>query len=353
VRCEPAVAESWFIGTGTTIQDESQLLLINPYDDAALVNVSLYGKSGRLDVPGTTGISVGPRSRVVQKLTDWAPLEAWLAVRVEVVAGRVSSGVRRARSVNLVPSGVEWLPRTGNPAERVTVGALPGGQGERTLVVVNPGRDPALVHVEVTRQDGQFVPTELAQIEVPGERTVAVPIAGVLEGKSAALTVESDGVPILAGAYAETRGETGPSVDFVVSAGMPPLDGPALLTDNRIGSTTDTALMFWAPDGNAEVTLKQLAIGGGSSAGKSEVVPIEQGKLVVIALSRAFGRGDPLPVLVTPSGNSAPVFGTRVISEKHPRGVMTTTLGMRSQPLEGVPVPNVSHNPGAWLLSRP
>ncbi len=353
VRCEPPVANSWFIGAATTINDESLLLLINPYDDSALVNVSVYSKAGRLDVPGSTGITVGPRSRLAQQLSKWAPDEPWLAVRVEAVAGRVSPAIRRTRLVKQVPSGIDWLPRSAPPSEFVTVGALPGGAGDRTLVLVNPGRDPALVRVELARQDGQFVPVELAEVEVAAERVVAVSLTKVLEGKSASLRVESDGPPVLAGAHAEIRGETGPGIDFLVSAGMEPLSGPALTTDNRADASADTAFMFAAPDGPAELTLTQVPLIGKARTAKTKVVPIEQGKLVVIALSTAFGRGDPLPVLVTPSGNSAPVYGVRITTENNSGGTLSTSLGLQSQPLAGVPRPEVAHDAGAWLITRP
>lgn len=355
VRCEPAVADSWYIGAATTISDRSELLLVNPYDDTATVDVVLYSRKGRLDVPGTTGVSVKARSRVVRALADWAPDEPWLAVHVLVRSGRVSPAARRTRSVKQVPSGVDWIPRSASPAEVSSVGALAGGKGVRTLLIVNPGVDALTARVQVTRQDGQFVPAELAEIEVPGERVVAVPLTAILEGRSAMLEVSTDGPLALAGAYAEYTDPDVAGADFVYAAGMPALSGPALLTDNRVGPTVDTALMFSAPDGAAEITLTQLNSNQPSSAdqgapAKTSLVPVRQGTLVVVALSRQFGSGDPLPVLVTTSANSAPVFATRVIVDKSVSGPLVTALAVQGQPLAGVAVPRVVPDPGGWLF---
>jgi hypothetical protein len=349
VRCEPAVADSWYVGAATTISDRSELLLVNPYDDGAIVDVALYSRKGRIDVPGTTGVSVRARARVVKALADWAPDETWLAVHVVVRSGRVSPAVRRIRSIRSVPSGVDWIPRNTAPAETTYVGALPGGTGDRTLLIVNPGVDSLTARVQLTRQDGQFVPADLAEVEIPGEKVVVVPLTAELEGQSATLRVETDGPPAVVGAFAEYTDTTKPGADFVYAGGLPALSGPALLTDNRIGPTVDTALMFAAPEGNAEVTLTEVTAGG--SPGRTSLVPVQQGTLVVVALSRAFGRGDPLAVLVTTSSNSAAVYGTRVTVEKSPRGPLVTALGMQGQPLAGVPVPAVVQDPAGWLVT--
>lgn len=350
VRCEPAVADSWYVGAATTISDRSELLLVNPYDDGATVDVMLYSRKGRIDVPGMTGVSVKPRSRVVKALADWAPDETWIAVHVLVRSGRVSPAVRRIRSIKGIPSGVDWIPRSAAAAEVTNVGALPGGSGDRTLLIVNPGVDSLTARVQVTRQDGQFVPADLAEIEVPGGKVVAVSLTADLDGKSAMLRVETDGPPALAGAFADYPGDTVAGADIVYAAGMPALSGPALLTDNRVGAVVDTALMFSAPDGDAEVTLTQLRPAGSLAQPSTSVVPVRQGTLVVVALSRAFGRGDPLPVLVTTSANSAAVYGTRVVVEKSTRGPLVTALAIQGQPLAGVAVPRVAADPAAWLL---
>jgi hypothetical protein len=196
------------------------------------------------------------------------------------------------------------------------------------------------------------VPIDLTDVDVEAERLLAIDLTGELDGQSAMVEVETDGAVALAGAYAEYAGSSPASLsDFVFAGAAPVLSGPALLTDNRVGPTVDTALMFSAPEGDAEVTLTEVPAGG--AAGRTSIVPVRQGDLVVVALSRAFGRGDPLSVLVTTSTNSADVYGTRVIIDKAKRGTLVTALSIQPQPIAGVPVPHVVHDPRGWLLTKP
>jgi len=89
---------------------------------------------------------------------------------------------------------------------------------------------------------------------------------------------------------------------------------------------------------------------GAPGPARTQLVPVKQGALVVVALSRTFGRGNPLPIVVTASANSDAVFGTRVIVEKSARGPLVTALGIQGQ-LGGVPLPEVEHDPRGWLMT--
>jgi hypothetical protein len=278
------------------------------------------------------------------------PGRAAFAVKVTAQSGRVSSAVRRSRVVDGVPSGVDWLPRTDRPAEIVTVGALPAGNGSRTLLLVNPGEEPALAKVVVTRTDGQFVPDGLAELVVPAGRLLQVPLTDVLEGDAAGVRVTSDGLPLLAGAIADNQGRTGKVQEIAFAAGLPALDGPALLTDNRVAAGVDSQLLLFAPDGAAEVTITAVpARGATGRLPAPKVVVLQQGELQSLSVASVTGGAD-AGVVVTPSANSSAVYGTRVISERSAAGPLLTTLGIRSQSASGVPVPAVSADPRAWLV---
>jgi len=351
VRCEPTVADSWFVGASTTINDHSQLVLTNPYDDVAVVRVDLYTADGKLAVPGTDGVEVPARTRVVKPLEKWAPSEKWLAVRVVAESGRVASAVRRTSQVDLNPAGVDWIPRAGRPAETVTLGALPAGTGPRWLVLLNPGKDPALVRVQVTTKNGQTLPSSLGQLEVPGRKLLAVPVAAEVGKEVAVLGVFSDGPPVLAAAYTESRSAKSPLREFAFSGGSSALAGPALLTDNRVGKGIGTTLALFAPEGSAEVTVSPVQVRGDPRPKDAPTrVAVPQGRLVLVSLADVTSSGDPRPVVVTPQGGSAPVYATRIITEAGSRGPLFTVLGVRSQPHDGLPMPPVYDDPAAWVI---
>lgn len=350
VPCEPTVADSWFLGAATTINDQSRLVLANPYDDVAIVRVELYTKDGKLSVPGTDGVEVPARTRIVKSLEEWVPSEKWLAVRVVAESGRVASAVGRSTEIDLNPAGVDWVPRAGRPGETLVLSAMPAGGGPRWLVLLNPGKDPALVRVQVTTKTGQTIPTSLGQLEVPGGKLLAVPVAGEVAREAAVLGIFSDGPPVLATAYAENRSAKTPIREFAFSGGSSPLTGPALLTDNRVGKAVDTTLALLAPEGAAEVTISAVPVRGDPAPkDQPKRVPVPQGKLVLVSLADITSSGDPRPVVITPSGGSAPVYATRIITEEGTRGPLLTVLGVRSQPHDGLPMPPVYDDPAAWL----
>lgn len=353
VRCEPTVADSWYLGASTTINDRSQLVLANPYDDVAVVRVELYTTAGKLNVPGTDGVEVAARTRVVQPLEKWAPSESWLAVRVVAESGRVASAVRRSTEIDLTPAGVDWVPRAGRPGETLTLSALPAGNGARTLLLLNPRRDPALVRVQVTTKGGETSPASLGQIEVPGGKLVAVPIARELAKQAAVLAIFTDGGDVLAGAHVENRSAKTRIREFAFSAASAPLTGPALLTDNRVGKAINTTLMLVAPQAAAEVTISPVPVRGDPAPkDPPKRVAVPKGRLVLVSLATLTSAGDPRPVVVTPSGNSGPVYATRVIEEVGIRGPLFTALAVRSQPHDGLPMPPVQDDAAAWLPRR-
>ena len=342
----PGTLAEWLPAAGL------ELVLVNPYDDAAVVDVTFVGSGDEsVLVPASRGIAVPPRSRIVRPLVNWLPDRPAFALKVVAQSGRVSSAVRRSRLVNGVPSGVDWLPRAERPSDVVTLGALPSGVGERTLMLVNPGDDPALARVLVTKPDGQFVPEGLSEVVVPPRRLVQVPLTAVLQGTAAGVRVVSDGVPLLAGAIAHNQAASAPAQEIAFVAGQRPLDGPALLLDNRAGPRGDTHLLLFAPDGAAEVTITGLPVRGTAAVAVTpKVVVLKQGELQSVAISTVSTGGDVRPVVVTSSSNSAEVYGTRVITEETDDGPMVTAQAIRSQSAAGVQVPPVTHDPHAWLV---
>jgi len=80
-----------------------------------------------------------------------------------------------------------------------------------------------------------------------------------------------------------------------------------------------------------------------------KVVVLQHGELQSVRVA-SVTRGRDGAVVVTPSGNSSAVYGTRVVSASTPTGPLLTTLGIRSQSVAGVPVPAVSADPRAWLV---
>lgn len=346
LRCEPPRTDTWFEGGGTLVGDVSVLVLANVDDTAATVDVAVFSSTGAVDPRPGRGITVAPHRRLVINLDTLAPDRARLAVHVKSVRGRVAAGLRHAKSVGPVPQGVDWVPQAAAPARSVVVPGVPAGPGIRTLWITNPTTDDTVAQVQVTTQDGQFVPTEFAQVNVPAGTTVERRLDVLARNSALAVTVTSASAPVLAGALiVDLQG--GPIREFAYAAGAAPLSGPALVTDLLINGPTESTLVLSAPQAAATVVVTPLRVLGTDGAvPPAKTVSVPAGRSAVLRLSTFFPPGTTarLAVDVRPSPTSGPVYGARYLSERGERGALTTLLVLRG-PAQRVPRPLVARDP--------
>lgn len=360
VRCEAPAADSWFLGASTLSGNDAQLVLVNPYDDPALVRVELYGGRGTIDVPELEGLVLPARSRVVRELAHIAPDEGQLVVHVVAREGRVAPAVRVSRGKGTTPLGVDWLPRLSQPGEQVDVPGIPPGNGARRLFVFAPGEDGAHLRIQLTLDDEQFVPDGYDDFEVPGGIPTSFDLNKVLTevdqataekfDRPASLRIYAEGAPVFATVFADSHARFLPirELSYVGQAG--PITGPTLVTEARNTSEMDCALLFSAPDGVAHVSIDTLVheggTGGATPAHKELEIPA--GRLVSFPY-KSLPVDSLVAVVVTPEAGSAPVWVTRLVSERGKRGPLFTTTALVTQPTAGYDPPDVVADPSAAL----
>lgn len=201
LRCGPPTPESWFVGGSSAVGDAALLVLANSDETPAIVDVTVWTGNGPVDPRPGMGISVPPRSRAAIGLDQLAPDQLLTGLRVAAQRGRVAAALRHARFDGLTPRGVDWVPRAQPPATTVVVPGLPKGPGRRVVLVTNPGADPTLVSLRLTEVDRQVVPPGLDAIAVPAGTTVATDVTAWTNRSPGAVTVTSDGGPVLAGVF--------------------------------------------------------------------------------------------------------------------------------------------------------
>ncbi|HVE63941.1 MAG TPA: DUF5719 family protein [Mycobacteriales bacterium] len=354
-RCESTVQDTWFVGGGTKPGVESEVLLVNPYDEEALVDLEVLTEGGPSTAPGLRGIVVPGRQRTVVKLSDLEPDQRALATRVITRVGRVSPALRDSRSVVDTPYGVDWVPRAGQPTSEVDLVGLPGGNGDRLLYVAVPGEDDAIVDVQLTLADSQLVPVDLREVTVQAGTIAIIDLEKVLAQRPASVRLTSQGADVLAGAYVENRARFNPIRELAWIGTTGPLVGPAVVSDSRVGADVDTHLVLTAPDGAAQVEVTLLARAGARQTTPPPVlVNVPAGRQVTLRLSdRRFVASPPSgerPFLVTPVEGSAPVYAARAILERGLRGPLLTVMALRATAADGVVVPNVTADPRVGLI---
>lgn len=151
--------EYWLTGIGAGAEHASTLELSNPDAGLAVADVTVWGRGGRIDVPGLRGVTVpGGETRRLD-LAAVLPRRSELAVQVVVSRGRMAAtAVDRIGEIGRAPATTDWLPTVDEPATEQLLLGLVGGAGTDTLVLGNPGSDEARVEVRIVTEDAAFVP---------------------------------------------------------------------------------------------------------------------------------------------------------------------------------------------------
>jgi len=279
--CGPTDADQWFTGLGAGPERSSVIELVNPAAGDAVADVTLLGPDGPLDVPDVAGVTVPAGERVSLDLGTITPTGDDLAARVQVVRGRVAASVLDVATPIGGTEVAEWVPRQAAPTTTSLLPGLVGGEGQRTLVVANPGDADTQVEVDVVTEAGAVRPTDVRTLQVPagGVETVALSeqlqaqadegAGGVLLRSQAPVTADlralvrgdlTHAVPVASAATAATLLPEGEARVLVTAD--PGADGPTSATvvargaDGEEVASEDVEVV---PGGLGEVTLPEGA----------------------------------------------------------------------------------------------
>lgn len=261
--CGEASSDGWLVAGSTAIGHTSLLLLSNPSDVAASVDLRLYGEGGLVDAPGSTGILVQPQSQRVIPLAGLAPNLNSPVVHVATRGGQVVASLQQSVIHGLVPGGIELAGTTAAPAlEQLISGfTVPAALIDETqsndshfhddqaaVRVLNTGSDAAELTVSATSDDGG----NGASITVTLEPGVAseVPLSELAAGNYTVLLNADQ--PIVAAARSTEKSATSEDFAWFV-ASQPLVDDSAIVVADGPAPT----LRLANPHGNAQrVTLQ-------------------------------------------------------------------------------------------------
>jgi hypothetical protein len=295
----------WFVGAGSQLGRGAALLVSNAAEEPARFDITLYSGAGPVQALAGKGIDLGPSSSVRLRLDALAPDEELLAIQVLATSGRVAAAVRDvAVPSEDRPRGVDFIPPAQAPATRLVIAGIPAGDGDRDLVLVNPGSQFATVSPRLLTESGPVPLEGLAAVAVPAGAIIRVDLNRVLAGRSGTLDLTSD-VPVTGGARAVWGG--GARRDVMWLAAVPLIGGPDPLGGAAAvpsGPGMTTTVTVGAPDGDVRGTLTitrieadDLAALSGAAAGSSGAGP--EGSVGGVG-DRSEGSGASLPELVLP-----------------------------------------------------
>lgn len=340
--CAPASSQSWFVGGGAIAGRQTRIVLVNPDETAAAVDLVIHGPEGVIDAPGGRGLVVAPLDRLVVRLDTLVPGVRATAVHVIARTGRIGAAVDDDQMTGLDSVGSDWIPVAAPPSTSVYVpGVLPGA-GARVLSIVAPDAD-ATVSITVITADGTFAPAERATVRVSAQAVATLDLAPVIGGVPATIKLTSD-TPIVAG-MRQFFGGRRVQNETSFTAGRQPFTGPAAVTGLPVRSRTDVRLAITAPDGPAEIDVTVLPFAGGTEAAVAVAprrVTIDAGTVRFIRIPAPAGV-DWYTAVVTPIEGS--VLVAHRVRERSTFGDLITGYPWSPLRIE-VPVPSVAADPG-------
>lgn len=322
--CAPAASQFWFVGGGAIAGRRTRVVLVNPDDTSAIVDILIHGPEGLIDAPAGRGLVVKGLDRLVIRLDVLAPGVTATAVEVLVRTGRVGASVDDEQQSGLATIGTDWIPQAAAPATTVYVPGIINGPGARVLSIAAPGEDDAVVNIRVISPDGTYAPAERARVEVTSDAVVTIDMSPVLDRQAATLELTSD-VPIVAG-MRQFFGGRNVQAETSFSAGAQPFTGPAAVSGLPVRAATDVRVSITAPEGPAEVEIVLLPFRGGKDAAEPTAprrVKIEAGALRYIRLNPPAGV-DWYTAVVTPVEGSGPILVAHRVRERSRYGDLVT-----------------------------
>lgn len=231
--CANTTGERWHFASGSTAKDSSMVLaFMNPYPDAAIVDLRFATDDGP-KVPGDfQGLVVPPRSVLVQEIGDHVRRRDAVSASVSVRAGRVvAARIQRFASAARSGLGLTLGARATSGVWYFPEGYFADGITER-FELYNPNTREAVVELSLAIEGASAEPFELT-VPAQGRITlVASQQDRIPKGKAHAATVRSvNGVNVVVDetfdavapsprrGFAASTGATRPATRWVLAAG--------------------------------------------------------------------------------------------------------------------------------------
>lgn len=119
--CAPATSSAWLVGGSTSVGRTTLVVLSNPSDVSATVDLELWGEQGPVTASGATGIVVDAGSQTVIALSGLAPNLASPVVHVQSTGGLIVATLQETIVRGLETAGADVVGATADPSPDVII----------------------------------------------------------------------------------------------------------------------------------------------------------------------------------------------------------------------------------------
>lgn len=257
--CRPPLLESWLVGGAGTTGAADLVVLSNPGDVPAAVQLTLFGAEGE-SAPAGGSLVIAPRTQRVLPLAGIAFGEESPVIRVSATGGPVQASLQTSITRTLVPGGVDQSGAVAAPTRTVVITGIDASATAQTgdslsiLRILSPSAD-ATATVTITPVGTSTPVGEATTVPLTAASPAEVNLGPLAAGRYT-VAVEAD-APVVAAAWQATGLGEGddfawytPSDEiavptlFATPAGSP----PRLTLVNT--SDVDAAVLIAATDGS-------------------------------------------------------------------------------------------------------
>jgi len=276
--CRPPLAESWLVAGATTTGANDLVVLANPGDVPATVQLSVYGAQGVSTPPSGSDIVVAAGQRRIVPLAGLLLGEESPVVRVVSTGAPVHASLQASLTRLLLPGGSDQVAPLAQADTRlwmpgVQVAATGQGQAGTVLRLLSPGSD-ATATVALVPVDASAAPPAPTQIPLTAGLPTSLDLSGVPAGT---YTVDVSATAPIVGATWSTTG-FGEGADFAWYTPAPEIAMPSVVAVAPgvgaavvlAGAASDTTVTLTPTDGGDPITTTV-------TAGASVAVPIAAG----------------------------------------------------------------------------
>ena len=230
--CTEAGPDAWLVGGSTDVGRSTLVSLSNPSAVPATVDLAIYGESGPIDAPGSTGILVQAGEQRIISLAGLAPDVLAPVVHVTSTGGDIAAALQTSIVRGLEPGGIDLVGPTSSPARDLTISGvvIPAASAaeagdspaapsddQPALRLLAPGREPTEATVSVTGESD--APGTSFSVHLEPGVSVDAPLAALAPG-AYSVRVEADR-PITAAARTSVQSASGRDIAWF--AASPPL----------------------------------------------------------------------------------------------------------------------------------
>jgi hypothetical protein len=286
--CTSSRSQQWLVGGAATTGYADVVVLTNPEDVPATVDITAYGSQGALSPTGGQNLVVPARSQRVLPLAGLVPGEEAPVLRVSATGAAIVAALQSSLTRTLLPGGIDQITATAEAATRVVIPGVTmpssavGAQGSSPVTVLRAlSADVATTAtVTVAAVGGGQLSTR--QIPLAAGIPTELELPGLAAG-SVTVTVTAS-APVVAAVWQATG--LGEGSDFAWYSAAPSLTDDAIVA---VAAGPSPVLTIAAGEAAASVTLAPTSGGSATTvsvpASGSVAVPVVSGAGYVLSAS--------------------------------------------------------------------